>query len=493
MPVLGRGVGSPLGFPLLVIFPSIMSAPVPTTVLFFDHTAKMGGGEIALFNLVTHLDRRHYDPVVVLAEDGVLRERLSAAGVETHVLPLSSGVTQIRKDSLTGSGNLPWAQVGEMARYVWRLGRFARGRGVHIIHTNSLKADIIGALAGRLGRVPVLWHVRDRIADDYLPSTASRVFRLLCRVLPNHVIVNSAATLDALQLPANYNAHLSNNGIVHDGLPVFPHSPNDAAQTATENAAVPATETAQFAALHTLVTGDANSGDANSDGRVKTDARAPIIGLVGRISPWKGQDVFLRAAALVKERYPDARFQIIGSALFGEEELERELRALCTELGLDENVEWLGFREDIPQLLEQMTILAHASTTGEPFGQVVVEAMMAKRPLVATRGGGIPEIVMDEETGLLVPMKDAPAMARALLRLLDDPQWAKAMGQAGHRRALSHFTIAHTVAKMGRIYADISEEHRLQTRRKRLMLLGATVLLATFAVEKFKRGSRDDG
>ena len=441
-----------------------MPAPI-TTVLFFDHTAKMGGGEISLFNLVTHLDKKRFDPVVVLAEDGELRERLSAIGIETHVLPLSSEVTQVRKDSLTSSRAVSLVQLIEIARYVWQLSRFARRRGVRILHTNSLKADIIGAVAGRLADLPVVWHVRDRIADDYLPSLATRVFRVLCRVLPDHVVVNSASTLEALQLPAQRRARVIYNGIVHDGLP-FAGMLDDEGQIPPAQLAQPIEQTEPLIAA----TPPGSVGVAG-------EADAPIIGLVGRISPWKGQDIFLRAAAQVKERYPQARFQIIGAPLFGEQDYEAEVRALCSQLGLDENVEWLGFRTDVDQLIERMTILAHASKTGEPFGQVVVEAMMAKRPLVATRGGGIPEIVVDEQTGLLVPMNDAPAMATALLRLLDQPQWAAEMGRAGHRRATQNFTIAHTVAKIHHLYDDVLQDRRARNLRRVSLALGAVLIV----------------
>ena len=442
--------------------------PPPTTILFFDHTSKMGGGEISLFNLVTHLDRTRFEPVVVLASDGVLRERLCALGIETHVLPLSSEVTQVRKDTLTGPGAVSLGQIGEIARYVWRLRSFARRRGADILHTNSLKADIIGALAGRLADLPVVWHVRDRIADDYLPSAATRIFRVLCRHMPDHVVVNSAATLEALQLPEHRRARVIYNGIVHDGLPF--------AELLDDDGHEPPAPLNGHAA-----NGHANGASAPADG--------PIIGLVGRISPWKGQDIFLRAAAQVKERYPKARFQIIGAPLFGEEDYERELRALCSELGLDENVEWLGFRTDVPELIERMTVMAHASKTGEPFGQVVVEAMMAARPLVATDGGGIPEIVADNQTGLLVPMNDAPAMAAALLRLLDQPEWARELGRAGHQRAIENFTIKHTVDKIDALYADVMHDRRLRTRHRLRVAAGAALLSVTWLVWKSTKKS----
>jgi len=419
------------------------SPQAPAQILFFDHTAKMGGGEVSLFNLVTHLDRRKFEPIVVLAQEGELREKLSRVGIEVHVLPLGSDVGEVRKDSLVGARSISFGQIAQIALYVWRLSRFLRARGAQIVHANSLKADILGAFAARLAGVPIIWHVRDRIADDYLPLTAARAFRLACRFLPSFVIVNSMATMETLHLPRTRRARVLYNGVVHDGLPLddFPSS-------------------------------SASNGDGHG---------APVIALVGRISPWKGQDIFLRAAAEVVKEFPDARFQIIGAPLFGEEDFEREVRALCASLGLDENVEWLGFRRDVPALVARCDLLVHASKTGEPFGQVVVEAMMAAKPVVATRGGGIPEIVLDGETGLLVPMNDAPSMASAILEILRDPQRAREMGSNGQARAHSTFTIERTAAKVEDVY-DFMLARQLQfTRWKRV----AALVVAAFATGFF--------
>ena len=411
-----------------------LSAPQPTLVLFFDHTARMGGGEVSLFNLVTNIDRTKIEPVVVLASDGELREKLRAAGVEVHVLPLGESVIEVRKDSLSSARAVSGAQLKQLLVYIWRLRGFMRARGAQIVHANSLKADLIAAAAARLAGIPIIWHVRDRIAEDYLPPLAARVFRLLCRTIPTFVIVNSNATLQTLELPRKRRARVIYNGVVHDGLPPE-----------------------EFDAIPPEVEVTSDWGEQ------------PLIGLVGRISPWKGQDIFLRAAARVVQRFPRAKFQIIGSPLFGEEEYEREVRALCTELGLDASVEWTGFRRDVPQLVSKLDLLVHASKTGEPFGQVVVEAMMAGKPVVATNGGGVPEIVMDGETGLLVPMNDAPAMATAILEVLGDPAMAQKMGQRGNVRAREHFSITRTSHKIGRVYDHLLLSQVQWTRRKRAL------------------------
>jgi glycosyltransferase involved in cell wall biosynthesis len=414
----------------------------PRRILFLDHTASMGGGEIALLNLTRFMHRDRYTPVVVLCSDGPLAGKLRDAGIETHVLPLNSDVLNTRKDSLGGGTLLQIKNVFHTFLYTLRLARTMRKLKIALVHTNSLKADIIGGVAARLARIPILWHIRDRIAGDYLPAPVAAVFRRLCRIIPDFVIANSSATLQTLALrPRHHTATVPSGielgermGVVHDGM----RSPDE---------------------------------DPSPE---RTWRGAPRIGLVGRITPWKGQHIFLRAAAHVLQRIPDATFQIIGAALFSEQHYDREIRQLALTLGIQDRVEFTGFREDIPQLVANLDVLVHASTSGEPFGQVVIEGMAAGKPVVATNGGGIPEIVVDGVTGLLVPMGDADSMAAAICRLLEDRAVAERMGLLGRQRVVENFTIENTVSKVEDLYDDMLDGPRSQsgTRRGPTSVLG---------------------
>jgi glycosyltransferase involved in cell wall biosynthesis len=392
-----------------------MTGP-PRTILFFDHTAQWSGGEIALYNLLTHLDRARYTPLVLLASEGPLAERLCAAGIETLVWPLSRSVIEARKDSLGTGTLLKVRQAGLCLGYAARLARLARQRRVALIHCNSLKSDLIGGLAARLAGRPCLWHVRDHINAAYLPRRVAQAFRALARHLPAGVVVNSTSTLAELSQgrPLRFSA------IAHDGVPP-----------------------------------EAFEAPVRADTPEQTGG--PRVILVGRISPWKGQDVFIRAAAQLAQAGTNARFQIVGSAMFGEEEYARSLHRLAAETGVAERVEFLGFREDIPALLQSAAIVVHASTIGEPFGQVVIEGMAAGKPVIATDGGALREIVVSGtiegppapgETGLLVPMGDAQALAAAIAALLADPERARAMGRAGRCRVQQQFTISQTARKV---------------------------------------------
>lgn len=382
------------------------------TILFLDHTAAMGGGEIALLNLVTHLDTQRYLPLVVLFSHGPLEDKLREAGVKTLVFPLAASIVHTRKEQLDRSALSRGRDLARFVRYTLRLAMLIRKINPDIVHTNSLKADIIGGIAGRLAGKRVLWHVRDRIAEDYLPPKVVRAFRFAARTIPHVVVANSQATFDTLHLPLR-NGNPSRP--VHDGIAVKTEPLN----------------------------------------RSLADNTAPLIGIVGRLSQWKGQHVFLDAAAMVLREFPNARFQIIGGALFGEEEYEAQLKQQAQLLNLNDRLEWLGFRDDVPQLLEKLDVLVHASTIGEPFGQVVVEGMAAGKPVIATHGGGVPEIIIDGACGILVPMNNATAMGKAILQLLHDPTHAQTLAQAGYERVRDHFCIQLVARNVEAVYDDM--------------------------------------
>ncbi len=372
-------------------------------VLFLDHTAALGGGEIALLHLVRHLDPARYTPTVIVFSDGPLVERLRESGIECQIMPVSPELIHARKDSLGTSSLLRLKSIFTAVGFARRLSRVIRDGGFHLVHTNSLKSDLIGGLAARLAGKPVVWHVRDRISADYLPAKVAWVFRRLARVIPHFVVANSRATLDTL----TSRPGRSRMRVVLDGTP--------------------------------LVASAADAAPLSDP---------PRVGLIGRISPWKGQHVFLAAAAEVRKAQPRAKFLLIGSALFSEDSYEKQLHERVANLGLSEAVEFTGFRSDVAAAIASLDILVHASTVPEPFGQVVIEGMALARPVIATAGGGVLEIITDNQTGLLVPMNDAPAMAAAITRLLNDPALAHRLATAGQAHARNHFSITRVAAEI---------------------------------------------
>ncbi|MHB8240559.1 MAG: glycosyltransferase family 4 protein [Solirubrobacteraceae bacterium] len=337
-----------------------------TRVVYLDHIARLSGGEIALLRLLPHL--REVDAHVILGEDGPLAQRLQQEGISVEVLPISSAARDLRRDTVRPGAASPLAALHTLA-YVIRLAVRLRRLRPDLVHTNSLKAGVYGSLAAKLAGVPLLWHVRDRIADDYIPKPAVRLVRMLVRHLADGVGANSQATLETLS-PATLRRP-------HAALPDSVLAP-DRART--------------------------------------LDPHAITFGMVGRIAPWKGQDLFLRAFAAT---FPqgDERAVVVGSAMFGEEPYESALHELAEQLGLSDRVEFRGFREDVWTELAGFDVLVHASVIPEPFGQVVLEGMAAGLAVIAPDEGGPAAVIADGDTGRLFRSRDAEALAGAMRAL----------------------------------------------------------------------------
>ncbi len=373
-------------------------------VLFVNHVARLSGGEIALERLLGAL-QGSIEAYVILGEEGPLIERLQAVGAQVEVVPIAPHVRDARKDSIR-PGKFDVRSATGALHHVVRLRQRIRELEADIVHTNSLKAALYGGLAGRLAGVPVLWHIRDRIADDYLPRPAIHLVRLASLVVPKAIVANSNTTLATL--PSRRRRHV----------------------------------------LYGLV-----SDPFETPRAVRRETMQLTIGLVGRISRWKGQHVFLEAFAEAF-RGEAVRGRIIGSAMFGEEAYEAELRAQAEQLGLLDQVEFRGFREDIWSELLELDILVHASITPEPFGQVVIEGMAAGLPVVAAAAGGPTEVIEDGVNGLLSPPGDAQQLARILRRLADDRPLRNRLG-AGGRETARRFSPEQTASDMLRIYEEI--------------------------------------
>jgi glycosyltransferase involved in cell wall biosynthesis len=377
-------------------------------VVFVDHVARLSGGEIALLRLLPAL-AAHVDAHVVLGEDGPLAARLRDAGIETEVLPLATRVRDVRKETVR-AGRVDVRAIALLAPYVLRLSRRLRELNADLVHTNSLKAAFYAGLAGRMARVPVVWHVRDRIAPDYLPRPAVRFVRLASQVLPSAVIANSQTTLDTLP-------QLRRRDVI--ALPV-----PDAVDSAPT--------------------------------RTRRDDDDMVIGVVGRIASWKGQDVFLDAFAQAFGGTA-VRGRIIGDPLFGEDAYAESLREQADRLGISDQIEFRGFREDVWAELRELDILVHCSVVPEPFGQVVLEGMAAGLPVVAAGAGGPAEIVTTGVDGILTPPGDARELARVLRTLHDDPPLRARLAEAGRRRSRD-FTPERTAREVLKVYAAVLEQ-----------------------------------
>jgi glycosyltransferase involved in cell wall biosynthesis len=386
------------------------SRPSKLRVVYLDHCAEMSGGELALARLLPALEG--VESHVMLAEDGPLVSRLVRSGISVEVLPMAEATRGLRRDRVR-LARLPLRAALDSTMYVGRLAHRLRRVRPDLVHTNSLKSALCGGLAGRLAGVPVVWHIRDRIAEDYLPRSACRLIRALARRVPAAVIVDSRATLQTLpDLGKRSRVIPSPIAITHQGRP-----PID-----------------------------------------RPGSRGLRVGMVGRIASWKGQHVFLEAFARAfanggVQQVP-ARAVIIGSPLFAEEAYEREIKDLAARLGLEGRLECPGFVDDVGAALAGLDILVHASVIPEPFGQVVVEGMAAGLPVVASSAGGPAEVIEDGVTGILYPPGDIDALADALKRLAGAAALRRRLGEAATEKA-REFTPGALAPKVVAFYRDV--------------------------------------
>jgi glycosyltransferase involved in cell wall biosynthesis len=186
-------------------------------------------------------------------------------------------------------------------------------------------------------------------------------------------------------------------------------------------------------------------------------ADVPLVGVFSRISPWKGQHVLIGAL----RRLPGVHALLVGDAIFGEEAYRDELKKLVKEADVSDRVHFLGNRSDVAALMQMTDIVVHTSVAPEPFGRVIVEGMLARKPVVATAAGGAAEIVRDGSTGVLVRPGDAEALAKALRRLLADPNLALRFGAAGRQVATKEFSLPAMLSGIEGHINDLADLRRV--------------------------------
>lgn len=367
----------------------------PPRLLLLDHSGALGGAELYLLD-VARAYRTHSS--VLLFEDGPFADRLREENLDVACLQMPNSLKGVRKNAgLWGA----LRAIPGLVRLVLQVAH--RARDYDLLFANSQKSLLVGALASLLTRRPLIWNLHDLLSADHFTALNRRVAVACANGAAAHVIANSQATLDAFRTSGGRTPA----SIVYNGL--------DPTRFQQIDPALPLALRAE------LGVGD-----------------APLVGIFSRLAHWKGQHVLLDA--LVDRS--DVHALLVGDALFeGDQAYATRLRRTVEANGLSERVHFLGFRDDIPALMKACDVIAHTSTTPEPFGRVIVEGMLAERPVIATRAGGALEILTDGKTGALVPPGNAKALGRALDRLLQAPDTASRMATAAAQEAQQRFSL----------------------------------------------------
>lgn len=395
------------------------------TILHISFGTELFGTERSLLLLIQGLSRKGYRSVVAGRSPGPLSERIEALNVPVVYTSIKPWLTDAKVPDLKrffyNLYHLPF-----LLRSAVALREVIRRYEVDLVHTStSIVFD--GALAAALAHVPHVWHIRENIE----PGKSRRFFlgdkvaRRLIKSFSHRIIVNSEAVGKAYLDTAGNAGKVR---VVYNGVALDLYDDDVPAPALRQKLGIPST--------------------------------ARLVGMVAQMEPRKRHEDFLKAAAIVQQSVPDSFFLAVGGDLNGSE-YGQAVGKLLQESGLTKRLVWLGHYDKIHEVFKAIDLLVLPSEE-EPFGRVVIEAMAARKPVVATAVGGIPEIVVDGVTGFLVPPRSPADLASSITRILGDPQLAEAMGQAGRRRVEQHFTAERYVDNIEAIYQELLSSSALK-------------------------------
>ena len=365
-------------------------------VLYIDSGKGIfGGGQISLLELLAHIDTTKFLPLVIVNEEGKLKKEVKKLGIECVLLPMP---------------RFKWLNPFPFFAGFWRIFNFVRKQKIKLIHSNTSRGALYAGPVAKILSIPLIWHVRiphsDNLLDRFLVLFSSRIIAV-SRIVKRRFVWLKKDTVET----------------IYNGVDTRKFSP----------------------------------GLAQDDLRKKfhIDSEDMVIGAVGRLSPEKGLEYLISAIREVVNLYPRTKVLLVGD---GDEKYRLSLQEKVKDLELSPHIFFVGFYEDVPQILRCLDIFSLPSLT-EGFNRSLLEAMACGLPVVATTVGGNVEIVQDGVNGLLVQPSNPGALASAIAELLKDKEKARKMGLEGTLLVKENFGIDINVRKIEKLYLQILEEH----------------------------------
>ncbi|NDJ16223.1 glycosyltransferase family 4 protein [Myxacorys almedinensis] len=397
-------------------------------LLFFNAVGAIGGAERVLLTMLETLKRTNptLKLVLIVGTEGHLIDAAQHLGVEVLCLPLPESVSRLGDSRLkpkgtTGAKFLQTlaAKLGfiihagqalpALLRYLTQVRQIIKSMQPALIHSNSIKTHLILALLGHID-APILWHIHDFYGSRPVVATAMRWAK---RSATGAIAISKSVAAEA-----NHVLHPLPISVIYNAIDLQKFAPSPA-----------------------------------------TDSNVVRIGLVATFARWKGQDIFLEAAAHIKQQSSDraVRYYIIGSPIYktpGSQFSLAELQAKVCELQLESVVEFLKFQTDIASVYHNLDIVVHASTQPEPFGLVIIEAMACGKPVIVAQAGGAAELFTHNHDAIGVSPGDPIALAQALIGLIDDPNRRQQLGCHARQTAIDTYGCDRIGAELAIAYAQ---------------------------------------
>ena len=361
------------------------------------------------------LDPQKYDPLVITPSDIEYEGLLGQALTETGIRHQTMDVAVLRRRYMSATGMASFLR--RLSTGTGRLQQCIKQENIALVHSNT-SAVWGGALAARRSHIPHLWHVHEIVTR---PTVVKKAMVQMISSYSDHVVAISHAV--AKHLLAEQPRLEQRLSVIYDAV-----------------------DTERFRP-------DIDAEELRSGWQL--DENDILAGVVGRISAWKGQELFLKAFAKALPTASGLKAVIVGEAPAGEDWRIEELKHLSQELGIEKHVIWAGYRKDAPQVMAALDILVLPSTQPEPFGMVVLEAMSTAKPVIATAHGGPLETIIDGETGFLVSPTDPSDMARSLQILANNTHLRYHLGMTARQRVAQNFTYDQHVDAFGELYEKL--------------------------------------
>jgi glycosyltransferase involved in cell wall biosynthesis len=375
------------------------------------------GGEFLTLYLITHLRKGLFHPLLAYAHEGLIVQQLKKAGIDNVRIPLSINIANVypREISLYSPFfviSFLWHLV--LSGSIFKLNKILKENNIHLIYCADNISKLIGGIAGKMAGVKVVAHCHDDFKEDALGKTMRMFYiALLDRIL---TVSDKVKKFFAVKKKGFQKAITVYNGIDAE---VF--NPQDVSEDLR-----------------------------NELGFKKEDI---VIGSIGVIEKDKGHRYLVEAIARLK----DEGIANVVCVMCGTGPQEVEIKKLVLNKGLEKEIIFLGFRDDIPRVLKTLDIFALMSLTIESFSMAAVEAMAMEVPVIATNIGGIPEVIDDGKTGIIIPPGNADALCEAIKYLIQNPGVRIQMGKNGRARVLERFTIEQNVRKTEDVFLSLVE------------------------------------
>jgi glycosyltransferase involved in cell wall biosynthesis len=372
-------------------------------LLILHSSSDLYGASKILLTTLSIFQKNGHESIVVLSSSGALSEKLAEMGVRVVYLPL--GI--IRRKYMNPKGIINRIQQTKQA--IKAIQQIIVAEKIDILYSNTT-AVLAGGFAAKKMGIKHIWHIHEIIEK---PFFLFRGLSWLLKKYATHIIVVSKAVQDHWKKYIPINKIL----LVYNGIDYSEYQ---------SPAAAPVVESPQ----------------------TEPAAAKLRIGMIGRVHHWKGQGYFLQIAGELIKTYPDLEFIMVGDAFPGNEYLYEEINRLKTQHNLVNVVRDLGYRTDIPNILNQLDIFVLPSILPDPFPTVVLEAMAAGCAVVATNHGGATEMIESGKEGLLIPWNDAKAAATIMKPIIENAAQRKAMGAAAAKKVRAQFSVASFEKRM---------------------------------------------